>query len=545
MTINDVDEEEGIYDDPTGNSLVLYDNPGSSAYNVVNTTLPDGSIRYTIAHNTSKLNLPIPKAVILDPYYKWNGYPKVSIEFKKFSDNNNLTSIYKALDFIEADYQYREIDLDFNISIEIVRINNNSINAIAYLSNLYEPYSKELSSLFKASLDPMIYWVFEKNYPTLAQDTALKLAHLTSADNDEIILIPPIEPLIEGVNGTCLVAQLPQIESVLQEYAFQLDKFRRESNILFRYKQAKQIYSNWTEFQKNLFYSAALTAKINELRNEFLSSASEEKILAEKKRIAYEKSLHVFDNQEQCLSYLFHKHKNIEPYFNEFSKEILNEWKFLKSKKLEFYDNSAKNTKDLSTLVGTVVFDFASGIISPKIAQIISVVLPAVKALSSTYTLISRNEILDLSNKKNLDKINPEKFINEFTCKVTVCNADYFLNLNNGSREKLAKIFAKYLFTAAIEDKDVHVDASHFIDLQIERMSNKVSVSNIKLGAELLHLRLYFNNESSISYFDYVSNHAQEECHHRLLVNALENSELPGQISDLNSNDFNQTISSD
>lgn len=57
--------------------------------------------------------LPKLNAVILDPESKWNGHPKISLEFKKFpSPETNLTGIYDALKLLSASYEFREISYE-------------------------------------------------------------------------------------------------------------------------------------------------------------------------------------------------------------------------------------------------------------------------------------------------------------------------------------------------------------------------------------------------------------------------------------------------
>ena len=70
------------------------------------TTLTDGSIRYTIPYRMDLTVLPKLNAVILDPESKWNGHPKISLEFKKFNRFVTCSGILSHIPTLCGEYNF-------------------------------------------------------------------------------------------------------------------------------------------------------------------------------------------------------------------------------------------------------------------------------------------------------------------------------------------------------------------------------------------------------------------------------------------------------
>lgn len=486
---------------------------------VMNTTLQDKSIRYSVLYKFPEDSiLPRPNAVILDPYHKWNGHPKVSIEFKKLGGDNNLSKIYEALDLLNAKYEIREISLEHDVSIEILRITSESIRAMAYLSNLYEPYSTEVAQMFRAPLEPMLYWTLELYHPTITQDFGIWMAHWSSEDSHEIKLIAPQEPKVMEINGTCLAYQNYDYERQLEVFTSHYDKYIRDLAALKKQREVKFMYKNWTDQLKEMFFRTLLENKINELKSGLLAIMTEDKVIAERERIKYEKSLKVFDSPEQCQSYLSEHYSGITEVMESFNDQIRLEWRYLENHKQEFFDNVSKSSKDISTIIGTLVFDVTTGIMPSVALAWIGATISVTKISACVYSLASRHQVLDLSDKKAIERLDIKKFISEFVCKVSVCNANNFMSLTDSSREALAKIYAKYLYMALVLDKNQYTDASHFIDVQIDKMQNQLSLPNFKLADEIASLNLEFINGTRIGFYDYIGSQHQDQCYHRSII---------------------------
>lgn len=477
----------------------------------VNTTLlQDGSVRYTLSYRMDLKVLPKLNAVILDPISKWNGHPKVSLEFKKYSmHETNLTVIYDALKLLNASYEYRKISYEQGLAIEIVRITSNSIPMIAYFSNMYKEISREASSMLIESLPPMLYWAMEKDKPMLTQDFSIWMAHWS--DPDEALPTKPLPMIMPPASCAANITLYMQEE---ERFNMRLAKLNYDLHLYYEEKRRFEVkagYRQSTPEKKELMYKAFVDAEIYKLRQEVLEEMTEVNVLDMLKQARLEEFLHIFDSIEQCQSFLYKEHPLLKNTTETFVNNVKSEFTKINEQKWDL-DKATKNTKDFSSIIGTLVFDLSlRAVIGDYAVPVIGGALSVSKLIACITSVTSRNGWLDLADKESRQKIDQNDFIEEFVCKATLCHADKFSSLTDSGQLSLAKFYGKYIYNSLLGDKHQYPDQSSLVDVTLNKLSNKSYSSIIKLNKDLSFL-LTKKDNSTISILDYLGDYNQNQC---------------------------------
>ncbi len=439
--------------------------------------LQDKSLRYTITYRMDISKLPKLNAIILDPEYKWNGHPKVSLEFKKYPQQEaNLTIIYSALNLLNASYEYREISYEQSFAIEILRITSNSISAIAYLSNIYKEISKEASDLLIESLTPMMNWTIAQNQPHLAQDFSIWMAHWSDPED-----ISYMQYNLLPLNDYCV----SNITLYKQEQA-QLTLLEQKNQQVLKENQIKSGYRKLPIEAKEQLYKELIENVVAQRVSEILEEMKESNVREIISRAKYEESLHVFDNVEQCRNYLYTEYPSLIPSEKNMVQLVQKEFNALEGNRWDL-EKIAKNTKDWTSLIATVIFEFSLGNalggnlahVLPQMGEtfathalpVIGKVLSGGKVTAIVTGLGLRNGWISPNDKE--DSIDKVKFMEEFVCKAILCNAERFFNLTDVEQIKLSSFYGKHIFNSMNKDQNKYLSQSSIVDSYLNNLSDK------------------------------------------------------------------------
>ena len=465
---------------------------------ISSTTLPDNSIRYTVTYKISG-NLPRLNAIISDPFHKWNGHPKISLEFKKKpSQENNINAIYAALKLLNANYEYREVSFEQGFAIEIIRITSNSIAAIAYLANLYAQESIDAANLLLKSLYPAMRWVIDKEKPTLEQDFGIWMEHWADPEEENSL---PIE--------LCLLNQNPKYYN----QSFHLEEQER----IKREQKHKSIYKSMSSEEKLELFNKLISIVVTQKLDELTKTMSIENVNQMLEQITYESAHNVFNSTQQCSEYLNQKYPDIKQTTEAFAINLKNKIIKLEAPIIDL-EKLSKNTKDTSSIIGTAVFDLGLKDIE-SIATIIPVIgtaLPIAKLVACTISFATRN----FGGKESIEKIDREVLAKEFTYKNTICTVKKFMNLTENGQESLASFFSQYIYKALKTDNYKYENQSSFIESLLDRVHNITYIEKLKLS-NFLSTELPQKDGNSTLLVDYLSDYNQTECYNDIKSNLV------------------------
>lgn len=508
----------------SSNGLVPY------KYNVLDyissTTLPDNSIRYTVPYKTSG-SLPKLNAVILDPFHKWNGHPKISLEFKKqAAQEGNLNIIYSSLKSLNANYEYREVSFEQGFSIEIIRITSNSIAAIAYLANLYAQDSPDTANLLIKSLYPAMRWVIDKEKPTLEQDFGIWMEHWADPDDEKTLAISaPV--------STCLANQ---------EFAYtNISLYDKEQKRIKKEQEYKARYKSMSSEEKLELFSQLINMVVTQKLDELTKAMSIENVNQMLEQITYESAQNISTSAEQCSEYLDRKYPELKQTTEAFATNLKNKIIKLEAPFLDL-EKFSKNTKDTSSITGTLVFDFfakyaenfnidlkEAGLLSSSL-PIIGNIISVAKLAACVISITTRN----FGGKENIAKIDREVLAKEFTYKTTICTVSKFRNLTENGQETLADFFSQYVYKALKTDNHKYENQTSFINSLISRVHNITYVTELKLN-KFLSTGLLQKDGNNTLLVDYLNDYNQTECYNEI------QSSLIGEIA-LNSTIINEGV---
>ena len=437
--------------------------------------LTDGSIRYTASYKAEPSHLPKLNAVVLDPVEKWNGHPKVSLEFKRYHDQESkFTLIHDKLNWLGAKFEQREISYVQGVAIDIIRITSNSTTAIAYFSNLYKEVCFEAYSMLVASMPKMERWRIDQEEPTLPQDFSIWMAHWSDPEDNLLSMPESANILPVGYcydNSTYNLDQQNKYEEDIEKYRTNHLKY---SSDVFRQKKEIEIKTHFRELpidRKESLFKELLSSAITQRVERNIKESTQDNIESMIKKKKLEDFLNIFKTVEQCQSFLQEKHPTVLGVVKNITDIAKKRFKAIEGSKWNVAD-VAKNAKDVTSLLGALIFDFPVGAslgtavvgeqIVKKSLPIIGKILDGSKASAIATSLGIR------WYKPKDNNVNKDKFIEEFVCIASTCNIKEFLNLTVDDQEEIAKSYAKHIDHSFSNDKKSYTTQSTIVHSYLE-----------------------------------------------------------------------------
>lgn len=483
--------------------------------------LQDGSTRYNIIYKAYYTELPKIVAINFDPMDEEHAY--ASIEFrpsnKLDSQTIDLSLIEKA--FIEYKIQYEEqlVTISDNaanltpIKFRTIQVKKDSVvKALAYLYHKYNEISPDASFLLLEAIKFIAKLQLSQKEPKWERDLARHLAI--------------IEEVIKE-NGPSAM----QIEDCnLEEYS------------LVKYMQISECEENKrTKFDQfiSLYNSEDLFNNINIIRieNEVQHILKEYSPIAMYYREKIKEAEFIFNTTERCKEFLRSKYnlsEELEQELESFAlaihsgiselsnkdagviRQFANHGKGLLKHIIPFENLEAlgKNVKDVATIVGSSLkllkplVDIAKSV--PQVAASINFLeysIAGASMLSSSIGITHRNSI---------QEFNITELLKEFSCKVTLCNALYFYQLDENGKQDLSSFYSQYIYLSlkeGIEDDEIqHINTSYRL---LDSLSNMEYINRLNLTLHMQN-KLSLQSGESINISEYLSHYNQLECYNSL-----------------------------
>lgn len=478
----------------TNTSSKEIDIPNEPTINIFNS--PDGSIIFkqqTPYKIPSEQYTQWPKfySIVLDK----GDHQIVSLEFR---NNPDLSSLNKVLNLFEAEYKYREVSQGENQ--QVLRITENGIKVIAYLYHIYNNISTKASDMLDISLSYMTEDMMERTVPTWKQDISIRLLSWLEDFNTEEELISLKE------NGECLITTgyttIYEEKPTISEIEFLKEKFKN-------YNQEERS-AEFKKMTSDLVYQAK-EALLKEFDPDYIKEMSYYR--------KFENIEKIFNTPDKCDQYLYQKYLTIKPLTEtmclNIEKKLINLDDSLIDNigKVMFSDKSLKHTKVTGTGVGSTISLLVKlGVIGVKstVTPIFNV-LDALKVFGSVAYGV-KEIYSDKEHKKTIDY--PE-LAKSFSCKISICTIDSFINLTTESQEKLSDFYARYIH-AATKDFYHYPSESYLASSLLDNLSNQTYTENIGLKSNL-KINLETINGISISILDYNKQHNQTKCYEGIL----------------------------
>lgn len=465
---------------------------GENLNNFVNVRKnPDGSLQYSYANHYKIENNELPKlhSVLLDPNLasiasdrsKNNDEVIASLLYKRYqSIETNLTAVKEHLYLIGANFTVRNISEEATnqVLFDIVRIYTNASIAIGYFSNLYQykSMSMEASAILNASLTQMVRYIYDgstsdEDKKILAQDFGIKMSYW--ADPEEFWLTKPI---LNPIHKYCYKNK--SLEYIQQEkYSFEENAYKaqlQEYNLQYqRYiteSENKQVYINFPEKKKMDLFNKLLEIdsrmKVKAIIDGIIRDNTEEKVREMYEKKKSEEISSIFETVEQCKAFLCGQYPEVEEIGKNITYITINEFKRLENRKWSM-ENVAKNTKDFTSIISTLVFDFAIGSaimgsdLMGQASPVIGTILNTGKVAAIAAGLGLRNSWISPKEESTIDK---PKLIEDFVCKATLCNIEDFLNMTIEKQNEVGKSYANHIYYSLLKDKAIYSQQSTIVD---------------------------------------------------------------------------------
>ena len=265
---------------------------------------------------------------------------------------------------------------------------------------------------------------------------------------------------------------------------------------------------------------------------EILDDMQVDKVQNKLKQMEYEQACFMFNNTDQCNSFLYSKYPEIKLKSELLSTNINNELSLLDPLKVNV-EKFTKNTKDTTSIIGTVIFDIivravegaggeeavvkglemvggavATVAIIPYALPVLGTALAISKLTASVFSLAVRNDWVDFSSKESDHKRSREDVVKEFSCKVTICSINKFSQLTEEGQKTLAIFFSKYIYYS-IKNKD---DPYKTVDSFLSNLSNSTHLTALKISKELAST-LSMGDGKDMTVESYFSDYSQASCY--------------------------------
>ncbi|MCT4635038.1 MAG: hypothetical protein N4A31_02165 [Rickettsiales bacterium] len=456
---------------------------------------PDGSIIFkqqTPYKISAELYAQWPKfySIVLDK----GDHQIVSLEFR---NNPDLSSLNKILNLFEAKHEYREVLQGENQ--QILRITENGIQVIAYLYHIYNNISTKASDLLSVSLTYMTEDMMEKTVPTWKQDISIRLLSWLEDEYDVL-----------KENGECIlrIGYAPEYGEEPNNSAIEILKER------FRNYSQEERSAEFKKMTSELVYKAKQKL-LEEFDPVYIKEMSYFKKFANLEKI--------FDTPDKCDQYLYQKNLTIQPLTERMCLNIGKKLTSLDSSVMDnigktvFSDTNLKHTKVTGSGVGStlkLLLDF--GIIGVKstVSPIFNI-LDALKIVSSVAYGVK--ELYVEENDKKV--INYPELAKSFSCKISICTIDSFINLTPDSQEKLSYFYAGYIY-AATKEFHHYPSESYLASSLLDNLSNQTYTEKLGLKSHL-NQNLEKLDGTSISILEYNKQHNQTKCYEEILQDLM------------------------
>lgn len=473
----------------SSNEIIIPNEPTINIYNS-----PDGSIIFkqqTHYKISAELYAQWPKfySIVLDK----GDHQIVSLEFR---NNPDLSSLNKILNLFEAKHEYREVSQGENQ--QILRITKNGIQVIAYLYHIYSNISTKASDLLDASLSYMTEDMMERTVPTWKQDISIRLLSWLEDYS--------LEDEYEMENGECLLHIGYSIE-------YEEEPNNSEIEIL------KERFRNYSQDERSAEFKKMTSELVYKTKQKLLKEFDPVYI---KEMSYFEKFANlekIFNTPDKCDQYLYQKNLTIQPLTEKMCQNIGNTLIRLDNSVLDsigktvFSDKSLRHTKVTGSGVGsTLKLLLDLGIIGVKstVSPIFNL-LDALKIVGSVAYGVKELYVEDNDRKA----INYPELAKSFSCKISICSIDSFINLTTESQEKLSHFYARYIY-AATKKFHHYPSESYLASSLLDNLANQTYTQELGLKSYLSE-NLETLDGTSISILEYNKQHNQTKCYEEIL----------------------------
>jgi hypothetical protein len=490
---------------------------------------PDGSLQYSYANHYKIENNELPKlhSVLLDPNLssntsKNNDEVIASLLYKRYqSIETNLTAVKEHLYLMNANFTIRNIteEATKQVLFDVVRIYTNSSIVIGSFSNLYLYRAKsiEASAILNAALIQMVHYIYnqsnsDEDKKILAQDFGIKMSYW--ADPEEFLLTKPIfQPTnrycyenksFEYIQQEKYFLEKRAYKARLQEYNFEYQRYITDS-------ENKQVYINFSEEKKMDLFNKLLEIdsklKVKAIVDGIIRDNTEEKIHEMYEKRKSEEVSSIFETVEQCKTFLCGQYPEVEEIGKNITYITIKEFKRLENRKWSI-ENVAKNTKDFTSIISTLVFDFAIGSaivgsdLMGQASPVIGTILNTGKVAAIAAGLGLRNSWISPKEESTIDK---PKLIEDFVCKATLCNIEDFLNMTIEKQDEVGKSYANHIYYSLLKDKTTYSKQSTIVDAYLMTYDGNhdkgkcLEVIRKKLGINKIISETNLNSDSQLA----------------------------------------------
>lgn len=464
-------------------------------------------IRLSVSYNSFNESLPKITAITLSSEETWknkNSIVKIETKTTSLTNSTAFEPFIERLEKINASYQIKKITSRFDPVTEseeltLTTINSHRLHAFATLINLYQsPEAKIL--LFKA-LEKIVSWSIEEKFNDAKQEESIYFANLREQQEAIDHNRETQDSFHSPYNNKCYLSTYNSLSP-------------QEQKILsMPIPSPKELQINLIHMREILIHQEISTLlkeadAIN--NNDTISSISE--------------------NIEKCRQFLNDKYPDAKPVLNQ-TFSVIKE-SFINMNNNNHYYNGikdhvgygAKVTKIFTGIAGTT-FGMAKhaeqmsslGYIGQLLQTLDEITPPAVKFsiyVATALSYLTSFTVLHLPDKKSVTV--DDKVIEEFSCRVVLCNIDKFIKLDTSGQKALANFYGKYLYNTLYLHHDQYQDDNSITDLLLFNLHSETYLNDkLNMKRELktsLTFQEHGNSTDTIhNIWDYI-HHSETQC---------------------------------
>lgn len=465
------------------------------------------SILYNHAFNES---LPRITAVTLSSEETWknkNSIVKIETKTNPATNSSVFEPFVTRLAKIGSNYQIKKIISRFDQETEseeltLTTINSHRLHAFATLINLYQ--SPEAKTLLIKALEKIVSWSIDDKF--------------NDAKQEEIIYFANIKEQQEAIDNILSIQDI-----FYSSYNFYNDMCHNSTYTLLSPQEQKILSISIPSPKK-------LQTSLIHMR-EVLIHQEIETLLKEADDISNNDTIKsIPENIEKCRQFLNDKYPEAKPVLNQ-TFSVIKESFINMNNKNHYYngikDNvgyGAKVTKIFTGIAGTT-FGMAKyaeqmsslGYIGQWLQTLDEITPPAVKFsiyVATALSYLTSFTVLHLPDKKSVTV--DDKALEEFSCRVVLCNIEKFINLDISGQKALANFYGKYLYNTLYLHHDQYQNDESITDLLLLNLHNETYLNDhLNMGRDLkasLTFKESSNSTDNINnIWDYI-HHSESQC---------------------------------